>query len=48
MLSACIPNFLLPIIVFKSELEVLESVRAIALSVIGILCQVPLLTQSEL
>ncbi|CAA6662608.1 unnamed protein product [Spirodela intermedia] len=38
--TSCIPNFLLPIIVFKSELEVLENVRAIALSVIGILCQI--------
>ncbi|KAK9100019.1 hypothetical protein Scep_023449 [Stephania cephalantha] len=34
-----VPNFLMPIIKFKSPLEVFQNVRAIALSVFGILCQ---------
>ncbi|KAK9130268.1 hypothetical protein Sjap_010755 [Stephania japonica] len=34
-----VPNFLIPIIKFKSPLEVFQNVQAIALSVFGILCQ---------
>ncbi|KAK6942366.1 Plant self-incompatibility S1 [Dillenia turbinata] len=37
--STSVPNFLLPIILFKAPLEVFENVQAVALSVIGILCQ---------
>ncbi|XP_078440683.1 uncharacterized protein LOC144710721 [Wolffia australiana] len=38
-IMTAIPNFLMPIIVEKSKFEVVEQVRPIALSVIGILCQ---------
>ncbi|KAK9275380.1 hypothetical protein L1049_022644 [Liquidambar formosana] len=34
-----VPNFLVPLILFDAPLEVFENVRAVALSVIGILCQ---------
>ncbi|XP_064955137.1 uncharacterized protein LOC135622103 isoform X3 [Musa acuminata AAA Group] len=37
--DACGPNFLVPLILFKSTNEVFEDVRTIALSVFGILCQ---------
>ncbi|XP_018678673.2 uncharacterized protein LOC103978013 isoform X2 [Musa acuminata AAA Group] len=38
-IDACGPNFLVPLILFKSTNEVFEDVRTIALSVFGILCQ---------
>uniref|UniRef100_A0A1D1XKE8 Cell differentiation protein RCD1 n=1 Tax=Anthurium amnicola TaxID=1678845 RepID=A0A1D1XKE8_9ARAE len=38
-MDSCIPNFLIPIILFKTAIEVFENIRAIALSVIGIMCQ---------
>nr|XP_018678673.1 PREDICTED: cell differentiation protein RCD1 homolog isoform X3 [Musa acuminata subsp. malaccensis] len=38
-IDACGPNFLVPLILFKSANEVFEDVRTIALSVFGILCQ---------
>ncbi|CAL9112043.1 unnamed protein product [Musa textilis] len=37
--DVCAPNFLVPLILFKSTNEVFEDVRTIALSVFGILCQ---------
>lgn len=40
LVPACGPNFLVPLILFKSTNEVFEDVRTIALSVFGILCQV--------
>ncbi|XP_010918789.3 uncharacterized protein [Elaeis guineensis] len=37
--DSCVPNFLVPLILFESKIEVFDNIRAIALSVIGILCQ---------
>ncbi|XP_058083868.1 uncharacterized protein LOC131231626 [Magnolia sinica] len=37
--NSCVPNFLIPLILFQSPEEIYEDVRAISLSVIGILCQ---------
>ncbi|XP_030456264.2 uncharacterized protein LOC115677276 [Syzygium oleosum] len=37
--SACIVNFLVPLLLFASTLEVYDNVRAVASSVFGILCQ---------
>lgn len=39
-MTAGMPNLLQPVILFETPLEVFENVRAVALSVIGILCQV--------
>lgn len=38
--SASIPNFLIPLIQCTNEIELFDNIRAIALSVLGILCQV--------
>ncbi|MQL98623.1 hypothetical protein Taro_031327, partial [Colocasia esculenta] len=46
--SACIPNYLIPVILFKSETGVFENIQTIALSVIGILCQVPFLLRPNI
>ncbi|XP_071909566.1 uncharacterized protein [Coffea arabica] len=37
--ESSIPNFLMPLILFKTSVELFENVRAVALSVLGILCQ---------
>ncbi|XP_028791361.1 CCR4-NOT transcription complex subunit 9-like [Neltuma alba] len=37
--KSSIPNFLVPLVTFRAPLEEFENVRAVALSVIGILCQ---------
>ncbi|KAI8011915.1 CCR4-NOT transcription complex subunit 9 [Camellia lanceoleosa] len=37
--KSCVPNFLVPLILFDSPSEIYENVRAVALSVFGILCQ---------
>ncbi|XP_020591230.1 cell differentiation protein RCD1 homolog isoform X2 [Phalaenopsis equestris] len=37
--DACIPNYLIPLIEFECPIELFDNIRAIALSVIGILCQ---------
>ncbi|XP_057951950.1 uncharacterized protein LOC131146381 [Malania oleifera] len=37
--KSLVPNYLVPLVLFKTPLEVYENVRAVALSVIGILCQ---------
>ncbi|XP_048141844.1 uncharacterized protein LOC115733517 isoform X1 [Rhodamnia argentea] len=39
LMSSCIVNFLVPLVPFISSLEVYDNVRAVALSVFGILCQ---------
>ncbi|XP_010268411.1 PREDICTED: cell differentiation protein rcd1-like isoform X3 [Nelumbo nucifera] len=39
LVKSRVPNFLVPLILFQSPLEVFHNVRAVALSVIGILCQ---------
>lgn len=44
--AAFVPNFLVPVILFESSVEIFENVRAVALSVIGILCQVLFLLES--
>ncbi|XP_072954804.1 uncharacterized protein [Typha angustifolia] len=36
------PNFLIPLILFDSRIEVFDIIRSVALSVIGILCQIAL------
>ncbi|WJZ98445.1 hypothetical protein VitviT2T_016966 [Vitis vinifera] len=38
-IDTCVPNLLQPVILFQTPLEVFENVRAVALSVIAILCQ---------
>ncbi|GMY35533.1 CCR4-NOT transcription complex subunit 9-like, partial [Fagus crenata] len=37
--SSSVPNFLVPLILFECPLDVFENVRAVTLSVVGILCQ---------
>ncbi|KAI0513935.1 hypothetical protein KFK09_009967 [Dendrobium nobile] len=37
--DACIPDYLIPLIQFDCTIDVFDNIRAIALSVIGILCQ---------
>ncbi|KAJ7979559.1 cell differentiation protein RCD1-like [Quillaja saponaria] len=37
--KSSVPSFLVPLILFKAPMEEFENVRAVALSVIGILCQ---------
>lgn len=39
LMKSCIVNFLVPLVLFVSTLEVYDNVRAVALSVFGILCQ---------
>lgn len=41
--TGLMPSFLPPLIKFKTSLEVYENVRAVALSVVGILCEVVIL-----
>ncbi|XP_042490893.1 CCR4-NOT transcription complex subunit 9-like isoform X2 [Macadamia integrifolia] len=37
--NSCFPNYLILLVLFETQLEVYEIVRAMALSVVGILCQ---------
>ena len=46
--SASIPNFLIPLVQCTNEIELFDTIRAIALSVIGILCQVLLIFSASL